>query len=121
MTFGSIYNYIANSSNNRILVSIVIYVVAFYAINTFKPAFLYNSDGSLREFGLNSSRKTVIPVWLVALLIAILSYIAANAYIAHNVHSCVRLSGPGSHHEMACYPGNRLLRTQNLYKYHFKG
>ena len=114
MTFGSIYNYIAK---NTLLVSIVIYVVAFYTINTFKPAFLYNSDGSLREFGLNSSRKTVIPVWLVALLIAILSYIAVNMYIAYNVNYCVRGSGFGSHQEQDCYPGY----SRNLYKYHFKG
>jgi len=114
MTFDSIYNYIAK---NTLLVSIVIYVVAFYTINTFKPAFLYNSDGSLREFGLNSSRKTVIPVWLVALLIAILSYIAVNMYIGHNVNSCVRGSGVGSYQEQECYRGY----SRNLYKYHFKG
>jgi len=68
-----IYNYVVR---NPLTIAIVIFIIAFYSLNVMRPAFLYNADGSLREFGLNSSRKTVLPVWFVALLMAIVSYIA---------------------------------------------
>jgi hypothetical protein len=40
------------------------------------PSFLYNEDGSLREFGVGYSSKTILPIWIVAIIIAILSYLA---------------------------------------------
>jgi hypothetical protein len=39
------------------------------------PSFLYNEDGSLREFGVGYSSKTVLPIWLIAILLGILSYL----------------------------------------------
>lgn len=39
-----------------------------------KPQLIYNSDGSLREFGVGYKKKTVTPLWLVVLLLAILCY-----------------------------------------------
>jgi len=44
------------------------------------PSFLYNEDGSLREFGIGYSSKTILPIWLVAIIIAILSYLAVLIY-----------------------------------------
>jgi hypothetical protein len=35
---------------------------------------MYNDDGSLRQFGIGFHRKTVVPAWLVAIIVAILSY-----------------------------------------------
>jgi hypothetical protein len=46
-----------------------------------KPAFAYDEDGSFRPFGLGYRHKTVIPVWIVSIIIAILSYLAILAYI----------------------------------------
>ena len=36
---------------------------------------MYNENGSLRQFGIGFQRKTVVPAWLVAIIIAILSYL----------------------------------------------
>ena len=44
-------------------VSIVLFVVIFCIIQYVEPAFLYEKDGSLRQFGLGSKNKTVIPIW----------------------------------------------------------
>ena len=55
--------------------SILVFLAAFATIQSFKPRFMYNEDGSLREFGIGFQRKTVIPAWLVAIIIAILSYL----------------------------------------------
>jgi hypothetical protein len=40
-----------------------------------KPAFAYMPDGSFRPFGVGYKHKTVVPIWLVAISLAILSYL----------------------------------------------
>jgi amino acid transporter len=55
--------------------SILVFLAAFVTIQMFRPRFMYNEDGSLRQFGIGFQRKTVIPAWLVAIVVAILSYL----------------------------------------------
>jgi len=55
--------------------SILVFLAAFAAIQAFRPRFMYNDDGSLRQFGIGFKRKTVVPAWLIAIVIAILSYL----------------------------------------------
>ena len=64
-------------------VSIIIFVVIFAAIQYLQPAFLYNKDGSIREFGIGKKNKTIIPIWLISLVIAILSYLFVLSYLAY--------------------------------------
>ena len=61
--------------------AIVIFLVLYFVIIAYKPNFLYNSDGSLREFGVGQSRKTVVPAWLLSILVAILSYFMVMYYL----------------------------------------
>jgi hypothetical protein len=68
--------------NNISLVAISLYIITFGLLVYIKPSFLYNKDGSLREFGLGTSKKTVLPVWLASILIAILSYFFVLYYLA---------------------------------------
>ena len=63
-------------------IAIVIFLVMFYGINSFTPGFLYERDGSFREFGINSKKKTVIPVWLLAIVLAFISYLGVLYYLA---------------------------------------
>jgi len=62
--------------NNTAGVAIFVYIIVFMLIQYTNPSFLYNEDGSLREFGIGYSSKTIFPIWLVAIIIAILSYLA---------------------------------------------
>ena len=55
--------------------SILVFLAAFAAVQALKPRFMYNEDGSLRQFGIGYQRKTVVPVWLVSIILAILSYL----------------------------------------------
>ena len=54
----------------------------FFLIQVIKPAFLYNDDGSLKQFGLGVRQKTVIPIWLITLILAIFSYLFVLYYLA---------------------------------------
>jgi hypothetical protein len=55
--------------------AILLYLILFFALQQSKPGFLYNSDGSLRQFGIGFKRKTVIPIWIVSIALAIISYL----------------------------------------------
>ncbi len=68
---------------NATSVAIFVFVVLFCIVQTVEPAFLYNRDGSLREFGLGSYNKTIIPLWLVSLILAIFSYLFVLYYLTY--------------------------------------
>jgi hypothetical protein len=61
--------------NNLAGSAIVLYIVVFMLVQYMNPSFIYNEDGSLREFGVGYSRKTVLPIWLIAIVLGILSYL----------------------------------------------
>ena len=42
-------------------VAIIIFVLIFCGVQLAAPHFLYNEDGSLRQFGIGYKKKTVIP------------------------------------------------------------
>uniref|UniRef100_A0A6C0LU10 Uncharacterized protein n=1 Tax=viral metagenome TaxID=1070528 RepID=A0A6C0LU10_9ZZZZ len=41
-----------------------------------KPAFIYNNDGSFKQFGVGYKNKSVLPMWFIVILISILSYVS---------------------------------------------
>ena len=68
--------------NNITSISILVYLALYFVIVTFRPAFIFNNDGSLRSFGVGFRKKTVIPAWLLAITLAIASYFAVLYYVA---------------------------------------
>jgi hypothetical protein len=66
--------------HNKISVAILIYILLFVLINALKPAFMYNTDGSLKEFGVGYRKKTIIPVWLISIFLAIIAYFSVVYY-----------------------------------------
>ena len=68
--------------NNLVSISIVVFLIVFISIQYVKPGFIYNNDGSLRVFGVNNTKKTIFPIWLVTIMVAILSYVGVLYYLA---------------------------------------
>jgi len=62
-------------------VSIVLFVVLFIMVQLLKPSIIYDKDGSIRQFGLASRKKTVLPIWLVTIFLAILCYLFILYYL----------------------------------------
>ena len=56
------------------IASISVFLTFYIVIVILKPSFLYNKDGSLREFGVGFKKKTVVPVWLLSIILGIMSY-----------------------------------------------
>ena len=63
--------------------SIIIFMVFFLFIQVTKPPFIYERDGSLRQFGLGYTNKTVLPLWLITIVLAIISYLLVLFYITY--------------------------------------
>ena len=69
--------------NNTTLVSIIIFLIIFVFIQFLKPNFLYNKDGSLRDFGVGYKNKTILPMWLFSILLGILTYVLVMYYLTY--------------------------------------
>lgn len=66
---------------NYLTFAIAIFIVMFVVIQSIKPSFLYNTDGSLRHFGIGYRKKTVVPLWLVVILLSIFTYSVAIYFV----------------------------------------
>lgn len=62
------------NKKSKTYLAICIFLIIFSFIQVIKPTILYNKNGSLRDFGIGYKQKTVTPLWLITILIAILSY-----------------------------------------------
>lgn len=66
---------------NNISTSIIIFLILFIIFVNVKPNFLFNRKGALRNFGIGKSDTTILPIWLLVIIIAILSYLFVLCYL----------------------------------------
>ena len=66
--------------HNKVSVAIILYIILFILINLVKPAFMYNPDGTIKEFGVGFRKKTIIPIWLISIFMAIIAYFSVMYY-----------------------------------------
>jgi len=60
--------------NNLILSAIIIFILIFSIFAFIKPNFLFTKDGAIRHFGLGKSRCTIVPLWLLVIILSIVIY-----------------------------------------------
>ena len=68
--------------SNMTSISIIMFVIIFSGIQFITPSFLYDKNGAIRPFGIGKKNKTVLPVWFLAILLAILCYFFVMYYLA---------------------------------------
>jgi len=66
---------------NKISIAILMFLFIFSIIHYLKPGLLYTKEGGFREFGVGYRNKTVIPIWVVSIILAILCYFSINLYL----------------------------------------
>jgi uncharacterized membrane protein YozB (DUF420 family) len=71
-------------AKNPTLVSVLLFLVLFITIQIGKPGFLYRDDGSIREFGIGYRNKTILPIWLLAIILGILCYLFVLYYLSRH-------------------------------------
>jgi hypothetical protein len=69
--------------HNKLNVAILLFACFFTLIHYIKPSVVYDRDGGFREFGVGYKHKTVIPAWLVTIVLGIFSYMAVLYYLAY--------------------------------------
>ncbi len=69
---------------NIVMFSLFVFVLSYFVLNTVKPKFLYNDNMTLRQFGVGYRKKTVLPLWLISIVLAILSYFSILYYVTYN-------------------------------------
>ena len=67
--------------NNNITTAILIFLVIFTIFIYIEPNFLFTKHGSIRHFGLGKRNSTIIPVWLLVIITAIIAYLLTLCYL----------------------------------------
>ena len=49
---------------NPTIIAIVLFVIIYGSIQIMKPSCFYNTDGSIRQFGIGYRNQTILPIWL---------------------------------------------------------
>ena len=65
---------------NKVALAILLFIILYGIFYVTKPGFAYNEDGSMKPFGLGYKNKTVVPAWLIAIILCILCYYIVLVY-----------------------------------------
>ena len=65
---------------NKILATFVLFLAMFCLTMIVKPGFVFNRDGSIKEFGLGYTNRTVLPIWILVIVFAIVSYFIISLF-----------------------------------------
>ena len=60
--------------NNITLFAMIIFIFLYLIIVYLKPSFIFEKNGNIRNFGIGTKKKTVIPLWFAAIILSIMSY-----------------------------------------------
>tara|TARA_Y100000389_G_C17467826_1_gene527325 strand:- start:9 stop:233 length:225 start_codon:yes stop_codon:yes gene_type:complete len=60
---------------HSVSLAIILFIILFGVMKISEPAFIFEKNGAIRNFGLGKTKKTIIPIWLVTIVLAIFSYI----------------------------------------------
>jgi hypothetical protein len=61
---------------HKVSSAIIVYLIFICIIHKIKPSAIYTSDGGFRQFGVGYRNKTVIPMYVVSIILGILCYLA---------------------------------------------
>jgi hypothetical protein len=66
---------------NKLNLSVILFIIIFSVIHYSKPSLIYNREGGFRPFGVGYKHKTVLPMWVFAIIISILCYLAISYWL----------------------------------------
>ena len=70
---------------NTVMMSIILFLITYICFTQlYKPNFLYNPNGTVKEFGVGYKNKTVVPMWLFSIVLGIFSYLMVLYYLTHS-------------------------------------
>ncbi len=77
---------------NRLTIVIFLFIILYSIIVFLKPEMIFNNKSEcLRQFGVGYKNTTIVPLWLVSILFAIISYFLV-LYILHIRYNSIFLT-----------------------------
>ena len=68
---------------NVLFIIIVVYIILYSIIVKIRPSFIYDEkNGCFRQFGVGYKNTTILPLWLISIILAIVSYFIV-LYLIH--------------------------------------
>ena len=68
---------------NILFIIIAVYICLYAGIVKCKPSFMYDEKNDcFRQFGIGYKNTTILPLWLISILLAIISYFIV-LYVIH--------------------------------------
>ena len=61
--------------SNITLISIILFITIFAFTQYVKPSVFYTPNGGMRQFGIGYRNKTIMPMWLFAIVLGIVCYV----------------------------------------------
>jgi len=61
-------------NNSPLVFTLLIYCITFIVIILIKPHFLFLHNGAIRKFGIGYQKKTILPLWLLSIILGIFSF-----------------------------------------------
>lgn len=69
---------------NITLFSIILFIILYCILIFSKTSLIFNKDGTLRQFGVGYHTRSVLPAWLMSIVIAIISYFTVLYYVSYS-------------------------------------
>ena len=66
--------------NKKVETALLLFLVLYILFIYIHPSFCFDKNGNLLQFGLNYSNKTIIPIWLIVIILSIFSYFMTYYY-----------------------------------------
>ena len=67
-------NFIYVMKQQKVGVTIIIYLLNMFSLIYTKPSFLFNQDDSIKPFGVGYQTKSILSLPIISILVGILSY-----------------------------------------------
>lgn len=67
--------------NYKIVSAIILFFILYILFISLKPSFCFDEDENLLQFGLNYKNKTILPLWLITILLSIISYFSIYYFL----------------------------------------
>lgn len=66
---------------HKVSLAIFLFITIFSIVHQIKPAIFYLPSGAFRQFGVGYKHKTVIPIWVFAIILSLLSYLVISYWV----------------------------------------
>ena len=72
---------------NRLIIIIMCFLFLYGTVVYINPNFIFTKEGT-RSFGVGYKNTTILPLWLISIIFAILSYLLIMVYY-HYRYNCI--------------------------------